>query len=264
MMMQTWIDSALGRLFVLDYGHVQPQCKAPVLILSGFGEATCDKECFMSKLARYLQKQLFRVFQADIYGHGESSGNLEDVSVEKILCSVNSFISYIFRVCGTWPMVISRGIIGTILIDKLDDSSQQLCLNPYYPDPRIARGLSQLIQNKQISFNTLLEGYCKDINVESPYSGLIMILSESGLFHQHNMSREFVTEILHMVPATFSNHTCLEMNEDKTGVKSWSPDEGYRLSEDFDCISLKEDAIWQYAAIRSITQILNKKVDKTC
>lgn len=260
-MLQTWIDSVLGRLFVLDYGHVQPECKASILILPGFGETSCDKECFMSKLARYMRKQSYHVFQADIYGHGESSGKLEDVSVEKILCSVNSIRSYILSVCGAWPVVISRGIIGSILSKNQTADCEQLCLNPYYPDPRITQGLSQLIQNEQIPFNTLLEGYCKDVKIEGPYREMIMILSESGLFHQYKLSKEFVMEILRLAPNNFKGCICLETNGDKTGLRRWFPAEGYRLSDDFDRVSLKEDAIWQYAAIHSITKILNERIN---
>ena len=263
-MLQTWISSSYGRLFLLDYGNdIQSQNNYVVLILPGFGEVTCDKECFMSKLARYLHECRYWVFQADIYGHGESTGNITDISLKKIADSVLCLTNYIKTVTNRAPIIVTRGILNAFInTDQTCRRFRQICLNPYFPDRQVCEMLLKLIREGGVCFTDLLEGYCTRINIKSPCRELIMILSELGIFHQNKFSKEWIEQVLSLEPVMPSSCQYIETSADKTSVTDWFCTNGYRMSDDFDTVSLKEDAMWQLNVFAYIVKLLNCEVEK--
>lgn len=261
-MLQTWIKSNYGRLFVLDYSNdTQRESNNAILILPGFGEVTGDKDCFMSKMAHDLHECGYRVFQADIYGHGESTGNITDISIKKITDSVLCLTDYIETVTDKTPIIVTRGILNAFInTDHVCRQFRQICLNPYFPDNRICKALLKLIRSGEICFASLLKGYCTHIDIKSPCRELVMILSESGIFHQISFTKEWIEQVLNLEPALPPSCQYIETSADKTGVTGWSQSDGFRMSDDFDAVSIKEDAMWQYNAFTHIEKLLNCEV----
>jgi len=128
MVSQGWIDSQ-GQLFGVvhrpnEYELKNTNYKSPVgvILMAGFSLSMCDVDYFMSKLARHLAKNGSLVLQIDPYGHGDSEGNLEDVTVDTLRRDINTAIEYV-RSQGIDKLYCAgRGLNATLMAEYVNTS----------------------------------------------------------------------------------------------------------------------------------------------
>lgn len=266
MILQNFIKCDNNNLFSLEYFHDNRSKKDPILVISGFSEPMQDHEYFMSKLSRNLYRNNNYVMQLDLYGHGDSSGSVSDISLEIIKNNISKAIEHIQTIEGTDKsiIIISRSLMSTILADIFNNDFRVkyiIGINPYYPDPVKAKLLCTYIRDNIIEYNTLIQGYCKNMyNLEMGIQESINQLSELGLFQGQYVSKEFVIDILlkdYTIALSSKQNTFIVGNNENYEISNWSTDYGYRNSCEVGEISLCEDPLWQYNAIEKIIKIIN-------
>lgn len=262
-MIQNWLFCHGERLFLLEYIQSDKNYVADkplILLISGFGESICDSDYFMCKLARYLYSHDFEVVQAEMYGHGDSSGTLESLSMNKIEESLFSVLQYMKDMYGKEPLVISRGVIGTLISGLLSQRliHRNICINPYYPQVSICHLLSDQLKIGVITPEQLDRGRDVHFHANDEVKVLVSILAESGVLCGRNVSISFVYELLAFdLYAALQNCHCLQTDPDKTSIENWCVSDGYRMALDCDMISLVEDPLWQFRAFNTLLAILN-------
>ena len=99
-----------NRLFAIIHhpaANVKNQC---ILMISGVSLPMCDIDYFMSRFARHLCRQGFHVMQMDIRGHGDSYGNLEDVTIDTIREDMSEGINFLRDSQLGNVYIVSRGL----------------------------------------------------------------------------------------------------------------------------------------------------------
>ncbi|MEY8330339.1 hypothetical protein AALB81_13600 [Lachnospiraceae bacterium 48-33] len=252
--------------FCLDY--IQENCckSSAVIVISGLSEHLVDLDYYMAKLSKYLYDKGYDVFQVDLYAHGDSTGESENISLEKLKNSILDVVSHIKDNGFTSAVIISRGIVGTLVVAFFDDNpliSKIISINPWYYSPVISRKLCNLIKKKKIKFTDVLRGYCNGLlGLPQDIEKIINVYSELGVFN-NMVSEEFLYELLLYDYTIFENSKkaiFFETNQEKTGIIRWEIDQGYRLDDDFDHISLVSNAMWHFSTYETINECLKDEI----
>ncbi len=91
---------------------------------------------------------------------------------------------------------------------------------------------------------------------------IINVYSELGVFN-NMVSEEFLYELLLYDYTIFENSKkaiFFETNQEKTGIIRWEIDQGYRLDDDFDHISLVSNAMWHFSTYETINECLKDEI----
>jgi len=84
------------------------------VLVSGFANAMCDIDYFMSKVAHHLSAAGIYVIQVDPIGHGDSYGVLSDVTINTYQESLRSVFKYAQRELCENIVCVGRGISAAI------------------------------------------------------------------------------------------------------------------------------------------------------
>ncbi len=103
------------------------------VLFSGYGNAMCDVDYFMTKLAQRLSDFGFLVIQVDPIGHGDSYGNLDDVSVTTYMQSIKRIIDFVKLKYSENIVCVGRGLAASLLGQIMKEQTLYKCvgINPY-------------------------------------------------------------------------------------------------------------------------------------
>lgn len=250
--------------FCLDYLKEGKDDKTAIMLISGFSEPSCDMDYYMSKMAKYLFQQGNNVFQMDLFAHGDSTGNSEDITISRLMNSITDVINHI--ICNGFSSIIlvSRGLMATLISDRFAECQiikKIIAINPWYFPPDKSKEICKAIDNNYISFSKIKQGYCKELEELPQYmKDIINVYSELGVFNQ-NISQDFLRELLNFDYLKFEKAEktfYFETNIEKNDIIPWQVCGGYRESVDYDSISLVNDAMWHYKTYKIINDNIKK------
>lgn len=128
--------------------ELRDQC---VLLISGFSLSMCDMDYFMSRLARYLCQNGFYVLQLDPRGHGDSKGNLEEVSLDTYKEDMWEGISFLSSNLKKDVYIISRGLGATLAAEFVNDNKAKgiVGIGPYFLSNDISESIWKGLEKKE-------------------------------------------------------------------------------------------------------------------
>lgn len=131
-------------------------CKGIAILISGFAQSKSDIDYFMTRLSARLVEANYGTLQIDLYGHGDSWGEFEEVTGERIIYNVSDAIKYIEKMFGEIPkFVIARGVYGNIIANSsLSSLYEVVCINPTFNLNKFER---EKYDKEIILFNELFE-----------------------------------------------------------------------------------------------------------
>jgi pimeloyl-ACP methyl ester carboxylesterase len=115
MLSQCWVRSGELALAAVAYYPELLRYKAGAVLISGFSQPMCDNDFFMAKLARRLAREGLYVLQVDPRGHGDSPGNLEEVTLGALREDLHSAIQFAKEQAGGKIFGIGRGLSALLL-----------------------------------------------------------------------------------------------------------------------------------------------------
>ena len=138
MVSQHFICSKDAKLAAVAYWPPDAANNSSVILTAGFSQPMCDVDYFMSKLARTLCQHGFFVLQVDPRGHGDSSGNLEDVTLQSLYQDLEQAIRYTILKSGIDKLYcVGRGISATIfsVLSHIPEICGVIGINPFCISP---------------------------------------------------------------------------------------------------------------------------------
>lgn len=107
--------------------------KGVIVLVPGFSQSKSDIDYFMSRLGNNLVRMGYIVVQIDLYGHGDSYGDLSTISWNKIICNLKDIYFYLQEHFNRLPIKLcTRSIYGNVVLtsDLRDLYERVICLNP--------------------------------------------------------------------------------------------------------------------------------------
>lgn len=260
MISQSWIKSEEDHLAILESQKIKP--RFGVILLSGFGQSMCDSDYFMSRIARRLHDLEFLTVQADLSGHGDSTGQLETISLDKLISNIVSVI----KMCketgiDSWYGV-GRGLSATLLASVANtfDIKGIVGINPYCLGKEEIINLwgSTLKENEHsVNLRKVLSGG-PELEEKIAFFGALGSDIEN-LLGQH-LSCELLSNLIHYdaldaINRFKGNSMYLIPEGDKVaGFESsqWNCSLGERKLDTRRKISFPIDAIWRHKTIELI------------
>lgn len=129
-----------------------------VVLLPGFSQSACDVDYFMTTLANELIRLGYITIQVDIYGHGDSYGDLSELSIEIVETNILSVYKYIKM---TWKdkviFAVSRGFYGNLLsTESISNKFEKIiCINPVISKINLF-DLTKYIENEILELSEIL------------------------------------------------------------------------------------------------------------
>ena len=99
------------------------------ILFSGLLEPCCDVDYFMSRLSNSLFEKGITAIQVDPFGHGDSYGSSQEISMDLLKESLFAAIEYVNSEYGLQPKIITRGLMGNIALNAAS-TADILCINP--------------------------------------------------------------------------------------------------------------------------------------
>ncbi|HEX3044589.1 MAG TPA: hypothetical protein VHY08_07525 [Bacillota bacterium] len=160
MLSQGWVNNGEVSLAAVSYQPEVPKFKAGVLLIAGFSQSMCDNDYFMAKLARRLAGAGLYVLQVDPRGHGDSPGNLEDVTLDTLREDLRSAIQFGGEQSGGKMIGIGRGLSALLLAEEdLHPGLGEVAgIAPYCLAPEVACALFPQLGPDVIDSAALLTG----------------------------------------------------------------------------------------------------------
>ena len=255
MVQQGWVNNKNKRIFYIGYiqNHKAKEINIPpILCISGFREPICDIDYYMGKLSRFLYDKGCTVYQVDLYAHGESSGEIRNITIEKIIASFHAMCQKVFNDIGKYPIVIARGVIGSLLA-QFSNVKTMICINPFFPDINLSNDsiceILKLIKEKSNTKNKI------QFYNNPAMDNILPILQENQLIDDE-VPLEFILNILNTSYNRLSEFICLRTSNDRKGLEHWNVCDGFRMSTVLADISIHEDARWQINSHNTIFDIV--------
>lgn len=130
-MNQIWINSKGNNLAALSNGVNCSDKKIAVVILPGFYQAKCDAYYFITNFLMRLKMNNIYAISVDLLGHGDSYGDISDITIDNLLEGINDIVDYLKQEGVESIYAIGRGIIGNILLYKNNsDLKKIISINP--------------------------------------------------------------------------------------------------------------------------------------
>lgn len=254
-MFQNWIENENGYLFGVSHWPNIGSPKGGVLLLSGFSQSLCDSDYFMSKLARRLINQNYFVLQLDPIGHGDSGGNLEDVTITTLRSSVKTGIEYIKRQLDGPIFCVGRGLSATIINDSCISKKVVgvACIDPYCIEGSYVRKLWSDITNKAYEITDLCS---QGENKEQKKAFFNALGAENSNLYGQIISGQLIMDLMDYSPLREINlDKNLRINENSSTQDKQYPNSSYSES-----ISFHNDPQWQHNVIECICSKIDEKM----
>ena len=92
--------------------------KEIIILIAGLGQAACDNDYFMSDLSKKLESNNVLAIHIDLYGHGDSDGDLAELSSSIVVDEIRKIVELIRLnlFYSNLPIkVVTRGVMGLCL-----------------------------------------------------------------------------------------------------------------------------------------------------
>ena len=155
--------------YILCMERVGCKMKEPegvVVLLPGFSQSCCDIDYFMTNLANELIQMDYVTIQVDLCGHGDSYGELSELSINVIEENIICVYEYVKRTWMNKPIfAVARGFYGNLLYTKsLSEKFEKIiCINPV----KCKLNLTEYIKYKQNEVLEISEMLLENSLVES-------------------------------------------------------------------------------------------------
>lgn len=132
--------------------HVPSINRGIVVLFSGLGQSKSGYAFFFSRMARWLCRMGFWVYQFDYRGFGDSDGNLEDVTLISLLEDAEKVIEYAIGGKLELPLILFGNGMGSAvayLAGQKFDVAAHISFAPHLPvnerirDPKLSKLFSK-------------------------------------------------------------------------------------------------------------------------
>lgn len=133
MLFQKYLESSKNEKILLVINGIPiEQAKGVAVLFPGFSQSKSDLDYFMTKLSKQLNFAGYIAALVDVYGHGDSYGDLENFEWNDFVRNAEDIHSFLSTEYSNLPKImITRGIFGNIAMNKgLGDKYFLLCINP--------------------------------------------------------------------------------------------------------------------------------------
>lgn len=271
---QGWID-AQGQLFgVVHRPNDTNSKRVGVILMAGFSLSMCDVDYFMSKLARQLVKQGCLILQVDPYGHGDSEGNLEDVTMETLYQNIQAAIAFIRAQNMDLVFGVGRGISATLMAEFVSSSELDgsMGITPYYLDPKTVKNIWGQMESGIYDCTDIISGrdYRNVTDFEIDKLAFFYALgARMRNLHGQRISTRIFKDLIN-----YEARDALQLSQqntywifyDETGEKElymrqWNPqaEESYLSLEAYQVNAFPRDPLWQHNAIQRICGWIGKR-----
>jgi hypothetical protein len=271
-MFQVWVKSTKGHLAGISHWPSDLKPKLGILLIPGFSQTKCDLSYFMSKLARKLANLGYYVLQLDPSGHGDSSGLLEEVSLDTLRSDIKFGIDYIRSQIKGNVLCVSRGINCVIASEYMNLGMFEgvAGISPYC----VGESDFSVIWNESFENETYeLAEICKPYesnNTHMSFQRLAffnLLGADISNLHGQKISGHLLKELNHYNPISIlqkSSRNSLWLEPDvnnKSNVKIWTPVKSdlNNLLNKYKSTSLSSDPQWQYQAISNLCDWIEDK-----
>lgn len=119
----------------------------------------CDMDYYTSKLAKLLVKNGIYCLQVDIRGHGDSLGELQNVTLYAIKEDILNAIAFLSKHGVEQVLCIGRGLVGNLMLEISDiDPIIGVCaINPYRITKQQANVLWKGIEPREYEIRDIYE-----------------------------------------------------------------------------------------------------------
>ncbi|WP_455950130.1 hypothetical protein [Eubacterium sp.] len=161
-MNQIWINSKNNYLSAISNGIDYSNKKKAVFILPGFYQAKCDSYYFVTNFLMRLKKNNIYAISADLLGHGDSYGDISDITIDNLSEGISDIVNYLKKQGVESIYAIGRGLSGNILTYKnTSDFKNIILINPVLLDfedkDNLNNWMEELKEDKVCIYSFFLE-----------------------------------------------------------------------------------------------------------
>lgn len=271
MAIQCWIESKGKSLAAISHWPDCNEVRAGAVVVAGFSQSMCDIDYFMSKLARRLTRQGMFVVQIDPRGHGDSRGDLAEVSLQTLREDIKCGIDYATHFVGDNVFGIGRGLSATILAEYIHEKVVRAVagVSPYCLDIVDVKKIWQKTEQGIYEFADLIPGedYAELSDFDIEKVGLIEALGALIYnLHGQKISTNILKELSNYdskkpFQSDFRKGLWLFPNNSaESPFIEWvsTNEKPYRSSEQYVNNSFIRHPTWQYKIIEYISSWIEK------
>lgn len=119
MISQNFIQCDKGSIFTIIKYPENRNVENAVLLIPGFGESKCDLDYFLNNLSNFFIENNFMTMQLDLFAHGDSYGDFEELSCDIIIDNIVNAIKYLKKKSENLKIyLICRGIYIELISEK--------------------------------------------------------------------------------------------------------------------------------------------------
>lgn len=268
MIAQIWIKNKDTYMAGITHWPHGQKPELGVVLVPGFSQPKSDINYFMSKMARRLVGAGFYVLQLDPGGHGDSRGDLGDVSLDTLRCDIEAAVEYVKSQVKVPVYGIGRGLGAVLLAESVNKGLIEGAagINPYCLDCSAAADFWKGICDETYEAAELFEfDYDKKLD-EFDYnrtSFFVMLGADMGNLRGQKVSGKLIIEL-----GCYDSLKVLKENSRKNfwlrddSMDEWQPVrlETQCLLKQFKYNSIPENPDWQHRAIGKLCRWLEGKI----
>lgn len=234
------------------------EIRGAAILVPGFSESACDIDYFMTRLSNELNEQNYLTVQVDLFGHGDSYGDLSNLSIEIIrdnILSVYEYIIHSWKLLTVWG--IARGFYGNIFCEKSFTTrfSGIICINPLKVNDNVSIGLKYrkngVVEIRDIIYDNIVFQYL-----------FVLMGAELTNVNGQKISVQFLDEIVHKIRELYDSENVIFLssyNADKEICKvSYCDIEENRIEYLSERCFLR-DPEWQMKLIDKLIDVIKEK-----
>jgi len=200
MLQQRWIVKDLIKLLSVIHQPQEEIHLGKVILLAGLSHPMCDMDYFMSRLARNLVSNGFRVAQVDLRGHGDSPQHFSEVNLESLRKDISMIINYFHNQYSENLYVVGRGLTATLLAEmaEVELVAGVAGIAPYCIHPKYLESKRELVVSPEFDTIELFPGddYVQFSDFDSIDHGILNALGAMSYnFHGLEMSASLVDQL---------------------------------------------------------------------
>lgn len=261
MISQIYIESGDTYIMcVVKAAHEIDQIKGAALLIPGFSQSASDIDYFMTNLSNRLNQQGYLTVQIDIFGHGDSYGDLANLSVKIIEENIIAAYTYINSIIREKPIfAISRGFYGNLLgeNDRMKIFSKTICINPVITKLNLQNYLryksNEMIEiSESIKDNPSLEKFFIALGAENTNLRGLRISGDLlyQIVNRINNNQNYLPNSI--ILSSFNDYNNINI------VENWNPKE---ISIDYiSAHCFVRDPDWQFTLINKVIDTIKEQI----
>lgn len=257
MISQNFIQCEESSIFsVIKYPEKQVAENA-VLLIPGFGESKCDLDYFFDNLANFFVENNFVTMQLDLFAHGDSYGNFEELTSEIIIKNIMVAIKHLKRNSNFKIYVVCRGFYIELLSERniLNEISGLVAVNP----AKLNVGELERVENAISSNESVIE-FADFNNYEIISKILIMLGAEPDNLFAQKINTNFLKDIVERLKKKRWNEISYEnvvwltsnINTLDVNVDHQYTEINYKTLDYYEGYAFPRDIFWQHKFMLNI------------